>query len=214
MSFPTTLKGVIIGSSGVGKTSLIDSFVHKRFTASYKTTIGADFLSKQLVLEDSRSCTVQLWDTAGLERFRSLGGAFFRGADFCILVFDVTSAKSFESLESWHNDFLEQASPEHPESFPFVVIGNKIDDSSRRMVTAKVAQAWCLSKGNVLFFETSAKDAFNVDAAFLSAAKLALDRKASQPGVSSEFSATADGGGAFSVEKKPSQDPDKKKCNC
>lgn len=63
---------------------------------------------------------MKLWDTAGQERFQSLGVAFYRGADCCVLVFDVNNAKSFETLDSWRDEFLIQASPRDPESFPFV----------------------------------------------------------------------------------------------
>jgi small GTP-binding protein len=77
-----------------------------------------------------RYCT-QIWDTAGQERFQSLGVAFYRGADCCVLVFDVTLPSSFKTLDSWRDEFLIQASPRDPENFPFVVIGNKIDLENR-----------------------------------------------------------------------------------
>jgi Ras-related protein Rab-7A len=77
----------------------------------------------------------QLWDTAGQERFQSLGVAFYRGADCCVLVYDVNSSKSFDTLDSWRDEFLIQASPHDPENFPFVVLGNKIDvEESKRQV--------------------------------------------------------------------------------
>jgi Ras-related protein Rab-7A len=79
---------------------------------------------------------MQLWDTAGQERFQSLGVAFYRGADCCVLVYDVNSAKSFETLDSWRDEFLIQASPHDPENFPFVVLGNKIDvEEGKRQVS-------------------------------------------------------------------------------
>ena len=68
----------------------------------------------------------KIWDTAGQERFQSLGVAFYRGADCCVLVFDVTSPTSFKALDSWRDEFLIQASPRDPENFPFVVLGNKV----------------------------------------------------------------------------------------
>jgi len=78
---------------------------------------------------------LQLWDTAGQERFQSLGVAFYRGADCCVLVYDVNSAKSFETLDSWRDEFLIQASPHDPDNFPFVVLGNKIDvEENKRQV--------------------------------------------------------------------------------
>lgn len=73
----------------------------------------------------------QIWDTAGQERFQSLGVAFYRGADCCVLVFDVVSPTSFKDLDSWRDEFLIQASPRDPENFPFVVLGNKVDMENR-----------------------------------------------------------------------------------
>lgn len=67
----------------------------------------------------------QLWDTAGQERFQSLGVAFYRGADCCVLVYDVNNAKSFEALDSWRDEFMVQASPRDPPNFPFVRTPNK-----------------------------------------------------------------------------------------
>lgn len=81
----------------------------------------------------------QIWDTAGQERFQSLGVAFYRGADGCVLVFDVTMPNTFRSLDSWRDEFLIQASPRDPENFPFVVIGNKIDLENRSVCCASVS---------------------------------------------------------------------------
>jgi small GTP-binding protein len=90
----------------------------------------------QALLTPTRlACRFQIWDTAGQERFQSLGVAFYRGADACVLVFDTTAPKSFESLETWKAEFLAQAAPSEPESFPFVVLGNKIDDEAHRAVS-------------------------------------------------------------------------------
>lgn len=166
------LKVIILGDSGVGKTSLMNMFVNKKFSNAYKATIGADFLTKQVAVDD-RLVTMQIWDTAGQERFQSLGVAFYRGADACVLVYDVTSPNTFKSLDSWRDEFLIQASPRDPENFPFVVIGNKID-LENRAITTKRGQGWCQSKNNIPYFETSAKEAINVEQAFQSVAKNAL----------------------------------------
>ena len=108
--------------------------MNKKFSASYKATIGADFLTRE-VLVDDRQVTMQLWDTAGQERVQSLGVAFYRGADCCVLVYDVNNSKSFDALDSWRDEFLIQASPRDPDTFPFVVLGNKIDvEESKRVV--------------------------------------------------------------------------------
>uniref|UniRef100_A0A8C7X138 RAB7a, member RAS oncogene family n=1 Tax=Oryzias sinensis TaxID=183150 RepID=A0A8C7X138_9TELE len=125
------LKVIILGDSGVGKTSLMNQYVNKKFSNQYKATIGADFLTKEVMVDD-RLVTMQIWDTAGQERFQSLGVAFYRGADCCVLVFDVTAPNTFKTLDSWRDEFLIQASPRDPENFPFVVLGNKIDLENRQ----------------------------------------------------------------------------------
>jgi Ras-related protein Rab-7A len=81
--------------------------VNKKFSNQYKATIGADFLTKEVQFED-RLFTLQIWDTAGQERFQSLGVAFYRGADCCVLVYDVNSMKSFDNLNNWREEFLIQ----------------------------------------------------------------------------------------------------------
>ncbi|MBA0775594.1 hypothetical protein Gotri_010720 [Gossypium trilobum] len=84
-------------------------YVHKKFSQQYKATIGADFVTKELQIDD-RLVTLQIWDTAGQERFQSLGVAFYRGADCCVLVYDVNVMKSFDTLDNWHDEFLKQVS--------------------------------------------------------------------------------------------------------
>ncbi|KAI7688840.1 hypothetical protein SSS_01409 [Sarcoptes scabiei] len=163
----------------------MNQYVNKRFSNQYKATIGADFLTKEVIVDD-RLVTMQIWDTAGQERFQSLGVAFYRGADCCVLVYDVTSPGSFKSLDSWRDEFLIQASPRDPENFPFVVIANKID-LENRAVSVKRAQGWCQSKNNIPYFETSAKEALNVDQAFLTVAKNSLAQETEVELYNSEF---------------------------
>merc|ERR1719253_13853 len=127
---------------------------------------------------DDKLVTLQIWDTAGQERFQSLGVAFYRGADSRVLVHDITDAKSFENLESWMDEFLAHAAPRNAENFPFAVLGNKADLSAKRQVSASKAKNWCASKGDIPFFETSAKEAVNVEQAFQTIAKNALAQEA------------------------------------
>lgn len=170
------LKVIILGDSGVGKTSLMNQYVNKKFSNQYKATIGADFLTKEVMVDD-RLVTMQIWDTAGQERFQSLGVAFYRGADCCVLVYDVNVAKTFENLDCWREEFLVQAGPRDPDNFPFVVLGNKIDLEGQRVLSAKRAQHWCSQKGDIPYFETSAKEAINVEQAFQTIAKNALKQE-------------------------------------
>jgi Ras-related protein Rab-7A len=164
-------KVIILGDSGVGKTSLMNQYVHHRFSTAYKATIGADFLTKDCVL-DGKTLTLQIWDTAGQERFQSLGVAFYRGSDVCVIVFDVGNAKSFENVGNWMEEFLAQASPRDPRAFPFVVLGNKVDSS--RVVEEQEAREWCAAR-NVRYFETSAKEDVQVEEAFEVVARLGME---------------------------------------
>ncbi len=124
-----------VHSSRVGKTSLMNRYSTGKFTGQYKATIGADFLSKEIVVTmpltgERKLCVLQIWDTAGQERFQSLGQGFYRGADACILVYDTTDPESLDNLDHWRTDFLEQvggSASSLAQAFPFVVLGNKVD---------------------------------------------------------------------------------------
>ena len=102
--------------------------------------------------------TLQIWDTAGQEKFQSLGFAFYRGADCCALCFDLTNPASFEALDKWKDGFIENAGPDDPKNFPFVLIGNKVDREPERKVSGQKAEEWCKENNDMQYFETSAKD--------------------------------------------------------
>ncbi len=119
----------------------------------------------------------QLWDTAGQEKFHSMGGAFYRNSECCILCFDLTEPKSFETIDTWRTEFLNQLQPKDPESFPFVIIGNKCDKEGERKVPESKIRQYCQSKGNIPYFETSAKENINVEKAFEEVARLAFKRE-------------------------------------
>ncbi|KAL0088598.1 P-loop containing nucleoside triphosphate hydrolase protein [Phycomyces blakesleeanus] len=171
------LKVVLIGDGGVGKTSLRNQFIHKRFTNAYKATIGADFITKEVQKDDNTKVMLQLWDTAGQERFQSLGVAYYRGADACILVYDVNNYSSFQHLGRWREDFLKQSSLPEDEAkhFPFLMVGNKIDIDDR-VVSRRQARAWAEQNSSdrmrIPCFEASAKDGTNVEEAFTYIAKM------------------------------------------
>lgn len=171
------LKVIVLGDSGVGKTSLMHRYVNDKYSQQYKATIGADFLTKEVTVDDNTAATMQVWDTAGQERFQSLGVAFYRGADCCVLVYDVTNPKSFENIKSWRDEFLIHANVSSPDTFPFVILGNKIDiEDSKKSVSQKSAQGLAKELGDMPLFLTSAKSAINVDVAFEEIARGALQQ--------------------------------------
>ncbi|BFU23218.1 Rab family GTPase [Entamoeba histolytica HM-3:IMSS] len=164
------LKMILIGDSGVGKSSLMNQFIEKTFTAQYKATIGADFLTKEVTINGTAT-TLQIWDTAGHEKFMSFGAAFYRGSDCCLLVLDVTNEASFKSLDTWKKEFLNGANVTNPNDFPFVVLVNKMDeDPSKHVVSVSDVKQWCENNGNIPLYETSAKTGAQVDTAFLDVA--------------------------------------------
>lgn len=198
------LKIVILGDSGVGKTTLLQQYIAQKSTTGTKPaighskpTIGADF-QKQEVMIDNQQINLQIWDTAGQEKFQSLGYAFYRGSDSCALVFDITNKKSFDSLVKWKQGFIDNAAPNDPATYPFVVLGNKVDKEANRQVTAQEARAWCKENGDIPYFETSALENISVDNAFVEMAKLALKRE-SQNNVFSLPDTIGGAGGAIKL---------------
>ena len=97
---------MVIGDSGVGKSSLIESYQYKKACLNHKPTIGADFIKKKVKIKSGEVIPLQIWDTAGQERFQSLSNTFYRGADCCVIVFDTTNRDSYEGIEQWKNNFI------------------------------------------------------------------------------------------------------------
>ena len=125
-------------------------------------------------------CYCYCRDTAGQERFQSLGIAFYRGADACILVYDITDSKSFDNLQQWQDEFKVHVgnTATDAEKFPFIVLGNKKDvadsQSTKRQVQQSKVQQWSSTHNDIPNYETSAKDASNVEQAFETVARNAL----------------------------------------
>uniref|UniRef100_A0A672JLY9 Ras-related protein Rab-7b n=1 Tax=Salarias fasciatus TaxID=181472 RepID=A0A672JLY9_SALFA len=171
---PVTLKVILIGNSGVGKSSFMNRYVYHRFTNMYRATIGSDLLSKTVHV-DGETVNLQIWDTAGTERFQSLGTPLYRGAHCCMLVFDV----SFSALDAWRKEFLIQGEPQDPDHFPFIVLGNKTDLSDREVSRGKALQ-WC-NEINAEYFEGSAKEDLAVDKPFARAAERGFQQVTQRP---------------------------------
>ncbi|XP_063074073.1 ras-related protein Rab-9A-like [Engraulis encrasicolus] len=166
------LKVILLGDGGVGKSSLMNRYVADKFDTHLFHTIGVEFLNKELEV-DGRPVTLQIWDTAGQERFRSLRTPFYRGSDCCLLAFSVDDSQSFFNLTNWMKEFAYYADVREPDRFPFVILGNKVDVPERQ-VSPDEANRWCRDNGGHPYFETSAKDATNVTAAFEEAVRRVL----------------------------------------
>ncbi|KAK6429246.1 GTPase Ryh1 [Oleoguttula sp. CCFEE 5521] len=154
-------KLVFLGEQSVGKTSLITRFMYDSFDSTYQATIGIDFLSKTMYLED-RTVRLQLWDTAGQERFRSLIPSYIRDSSVAVVVYDITSRKSFEQTRKW----VEDVRGERGSDVIIVLVGNKTDlGTERREVKAEEGESEAKRQG-CLFVETSAKVGHNVKGLF------------------------------------------------
>ncbi|CAF0723256.1 unnamed protein product [Adineta steineri] len=171
-----TFKILIIGDSGVGKSSLMVRFVDDIFTAAYITTIGVDFKMSTINV-DGHQCRIQIWDTAGQERFRVITSTYYRGADGVIIVYDVTNGESFANLKDWITEMERHCD----KSVPKILVGNKDDNDNEagKVVLTSDARAYAEQKG-LPFFETSAKDSKNIAEAFNEITSLALKRRLNQ----------------------------------
>lgn len=158
-------KLVFLGDESVGKTSIITRFMYDTFDTTYKVTIGIDFVSKTMYLED-RIVRLQLWDTAGQERFRSLIPSYIRDSSVAIVVYDITNRASFLNTEQW----IEDVRSERGSDVVIMLVANKTDLQEKRQVSAEEGEKRARDWG-VMFIETSAKAGFNVKALFR---KLAL----------------------------------------
>ncbi|KAK7205490.1 ras family-domain-containing protein [Myxozyma melibiosi] len=153
-------KLVFLGEQSVGKTSLITRFMYDSFDSQYAATIGIDFLSKTMYLED-RTVRLQLWDTAGQERFRSLIPSYIRDSTVAVVVYDVTNRNSFINTSKW----IDDVRAERGNDVIIVLVGNKTDLNDKRQVTTEDGEKKA-KEVKVMFIETSAKAGHNVKTLF------------------------------------------------
>lgn len=146
----TRPKIIILGDESVGKTSISNRIENKPFRTAYKATIGADFINKEVTIDD-KSVTFQFWDTAGQERFRSLGNAFYSNAAAALIVFDITKQTSFDHLPDWVQE-IKTMSPEAQ----IIVVANKCD-AEKRVVSAQTARSYA-DEIKASYYEVSAKE--------------------------------------------------------
>lgn len=156
----TTLKILIIGESGVGKSSLLLRFTEDNFDPEQTLTIGVDFKTKKLSA-DGNTVKLAIWDTAGQERFRTLTPSYYRDAQGAILVFDVSSYTTFAKLETWLNELDTYSTKSN---IVKMIVGNKIDVDHRE-VTREQAMAFA-RRHQTLYIEASAKTKHGVQSAF------------------------------------------------
>ncbi|KAI4878447.1 hypothetical protein NFI96_016079 [Prochilodus magdalenae] len=173
-------KVVLIGESGVGKSNLLSRFTKNEFNHDSRTTIGVEFSTRTVQL-NSLTIKAQIWDTAGLERYRAITSAYYRGAVGALLVYDISKHLTYESAERWLKELYDHADPH----IVVMLVGNKSDLASIRSVPTEDAQDFAavicsvlidilnylptplpIEKNGLLFMETSALESTNVETAF------------------------------------------------
>lgn len=154
----------------MGKSCLLLRFADDTYTESYNSTIGVDFKIRTIELE-GKTVKLQIWDTAGQERFRTITSSYYRGAHGIIVVYDVTDQETFNNVKQWLQEIDRYAN----EGVNKLLVGNKSDLVNKKVVDYNAAKEFADSLA-IPLLETSAKNATNVEQAFLTMAKQIKDR--------------------------------------
>lgn len=157
----TVYKILLLGDTTVGKTCFLMRYTEKTFQEIHMATIGLDYRLKNIQLPSGKIVKVQIWDTAGQDRFRAITKNYYKGAHGIILIYDVTSRQTFENVKNWIAQIKEEAS----KNVCIFLIGNKIDDADNRKITTDEGKG-IAEEYQLPFYETSAKTGVNVDATF------------------------------------------------
>ena len=158
----TVYKVLLLGDSSVGKTCFLLRYCDRTFQEAHLSTIGLDYRLKTMTLENNKNIKLQIWDTAGQDRFRALTKNYYKGANGIILIYDISATQTFENVKIWINNIKEEANP-------YVIIylvGNKIDlPPESRTITEEEGKKMA-NEYKLLFKEASAKLGTNVNEIF------------------------------------------------
>jgi len=156
---------LLLGDSGVGKSSIIIRYTENTFSPNLMNSIGVDFKLKNIVT-NNKKVKLQIWDTAGQERFKTITTSYYKGAQAIVIVFDVTDKDSFDHLKNWMSDIDKFAK----EGIMKFLVGNKVDLTDKRVISSEQGMDFAKKYG-IDYIETSAKGASNIDELFQTAAK-------------------------------------------
>jgi small GTP-binding protein len=157
-------KIVLLGNSGVGKTSIVSQYVLNKYSLYQETTIGVDFKTKSTLLQNKEPVRYYIWDTAGQEKFYSITNNYYKHTCGAIIVYDITNYQSFQKIEYWIDEIMKYK--EYPDiDTPILLFGNKTDKAENRKITTEMGQNLA-NQYNLLFMEGSAEDSDKVDNIF------------------------------------------------
>lgn len=154
-------KVILVGESKVGKTSIVSQYVENSFSDEYIVTITGDKLTKEVEI-NNKKFNLEIWDTAGNEKFRAVNKIFMKNSKIAILVYDITDKKSFEELEYWYDQIINT---NDKDNIVLGVAGNKSDKYEEQVITTEEGQKYAKSIGAV-FNETSAMDHESIEGLF------------------------------------------------
>ena len=164
------IKICLLGEANVGKTSLVYRFIENKFRENYKSTLGVNLLKKDMDVEQYGEVSAQIWDLGGQESFKSLRKLYLEGANGALLVYDMTSKKTYEKIDDWIRDFREAR-----DDAPIILIGNKSDLTKQIKITESQSRDYA-DANNLGLIITSAKTGQNVEEAFRELTKKVLDQ--------------------------------------
>eukprot|EP00731_Ephydatia_muelleri_P031727 Em0023g234a len=157
--FDYTYKIIVIGDSGVGKTCLLLRYAENTFNQSFISTLGVDFKVRTITIEEKK-IKLQIWDTAGQDRFRFITTSYYRGANGIILVYDVTNKRSFQNITRWIQDV-----DSNTDGVERLLVGNKCDNTEHRVISEDMGRELARDH-SIPFIESSAKTGINISEAF------------------------------------------------
>jgi len=195
-------KLLIIGDSGVGKSSILLRFSDNLFSGTYITTIGVDFKIRTIEVEGEK-VKLQIWDTAGQERFRTITATYYRGTQGVMVVYDVSNLDTFGNVRRWLQEIEQNC-----DDVVRILVGNKCDAPDKKVSTAEGDAL--AGQMDIPFFETSAKDNLNIETVFDEITKLVLAMKKNKLAQANPMITST---GNITVKKGDSSKK-KKPCSC
>ena len=162
MSDDCVYKVLLLGDSTVGKTCFLLRYCDKTFQEAHLSTIGLDYRLKTMTLQSGKNIKLQIWDTAGQDRFRAITKNYYKGANGIILIYDVTNRQSYENVKNWITQIREEANP----NVVIYLAGNKIDVSEEEKVVKTEEGKKIAEEFNLPLYETSAKNGININRIF------------------------------------------------
>ena len=162
-------KYIIIGDSFVGKSKILLRYTNNTYNENFVITIGAEFGAKTIIIDD-QEIRIQIWDTAGMENFKSITRSYYKNSICALIVYDISNKDSFKNVLNW----IEDCKVFSPKNILLVLIGNKSDLNEKRQVSIEEGKK-VADENNMIFFETSAKDNVNINEVFLKSAQKILE---------------------------------------